>query len=67
MSAIPLRRAVLARPGIIGVSTARDWVARGKLPARRIGRRLFIDPADLDRLLAGTPVAAASSGAEAQP
>jgi len=32
-------------------TTVRKWIRRGQLPARRIGRRLLVRRADLDRLI----------------
>src|SRR5262245_56976710 len=40
--------------------TIKRWIHAGRLPARRhpVSRRLLIDPADLDRVVAAEPVAA---------
>lgn len=59
-SRITLQEATLARR--IGYSTLRKRVADGILPAERVGRRIYVDPAHLDALAApvvGRPRAAA--------
>jgi excisionase family DNA binding protein len=32
--------------------TLRDWIRRGKLHAVRLGRRVLVEPAELERLVA---------------
>lgn len=34
--------------------TVRRWIWSGKLPARKLGNQLFVDPADLEAMLSGT-------------
>jgi len=38
---------------VLGVrpSTVRDWIARGELPAARLGSLYFISPSALERML----------------
>jgi excisionase family DNA binding protein len=59
-SRLTLQEAADARR--IGYSTLRKRVADGSLPAERVGRRIFVDPAHLDALadpVVGRPRAAA--------
>lgn len=45
-----------------GEHSIRRWVKAGQLPARRVLGRLRIRREDLDRMLAGEPVAPAPAG-----
>ncbi len=42
--------------------TVRNWIAQGKLPALRVGRRVRIRRSDLERVLDESEIAAAGSG-----
>ena len=42
-----------ARALHVGISTAHRWVASGKLPTRRVGRRVLIKLSDLEALING--------------
>jgi excisionase family DNA binding protein len=41
----------------ISVSTVRQLIRRGKLPVRKVGRRVVIHRADLEAILQGNPTA----------
>lgn len=45
-----------------GEDTVRRRIGAGTLPARRVGKRLLVSRADLDRLLAGVPVGGPPDG-----
>lgn len=42
-----------ARALHVGISTTHCWVASGKLPTRRVGRRVLIKLSDLEALING--------------
>ena len=62
---IPARR-VAASAGVpVSQQTILRWIHAGKLPATRIGYRLFVRPDDLRRVALGAPPEAAQApGAE---
>jgi len=37
----------------IGMSTAHRWIASGKLPTRRVGKRVLVKLTDLEKLING--------------
>jgi excisionase family DNA binding protein len=45
-----------------GASTVRVWIREGRLPIFRIGRRVLIHRADIERLTGSRPPAAVGGG-----